>query len=205
MKLLHIDSSILGAQSASRELGAAWVADWQRTHSDGMVLHRDLASDPLSHLTADVFMARSTPETIDDASLRNRVAADEIVLQEFLDADVVVIGAPMYNFSVPSQLKSWIDRIAVKGRTFAYGANGPEGLVGAKKIVIISSRGGAYSEGPAASFDHQETYLRAVFSFLGVKDFEFIRAEGLAMGPEKRAEVMAAAHGRIGLSMKIAA
>ena len=205
MKLLHIDSSILGGQSASREIGAAWVAEWQRTHADGVVIHRDLASDPLSHLTADVFMARSSPEPVDDANLRDRLAADEAVLQEFLDADVVVIGAPMYNFSVPSQLKAWIDRVAVKGRTFAYGANGPEGLAVGKKIVVISSRGGAYSEGPAASFDHQETYLRAVFTFLGVTDFEFIRAEGLAMGPEKRAEVMSAVHDRIGSSLKIAA
>ena len=205
MKLLHINSSILGGQSASREIGAAWVAEWQRTHADGEVIHRDLASDPLSHLTADVFMARSSPEPVDDANLRDRLAADEAVLQEFLDADVVVIGAPMYNFSVPSQLKAWIDRVAVKGRTFAYGADGPKGLAVGKKIVVISSRGGSYSEGPAANFDHQETYLRAVFTFLGVSDFEFIRAEGLAMGPEKRAEVMSAAHGRIGSSLQIAA
>jgi FMN-dependent NADH-azoreductase len=205
MKLLHIDSSILGTQSATREIGAAWVAEWRRTHGDGTVVHRDLASDPLAHLTADVFTARSAAEPIEDAELRARVAADEIVLQEFIDADVVVIGAPMYNFSVPSQLKAWIDRVAVKGRTFAYGASGPAGLAGGKKIVVISSRGGVYSEGPAASFDHQETYLRSVFAFLGVTNFEFIRVEGLAMGDAKRVEAMRAAHSQILAPLKIAA
>src|SRR6201999_2591982 len=108
------------------------------------------------------------------------------MMQEFLAADVVVIGAPMYNFSVPSQLKAWIDRIAVAGRTFRYGANGPEGLAGGKKVVVISSRGGVYSAGPAAGCDHQESYLRSVFAFLGIDEIEFIRAEGLNMGADKR-------------------
>ena len=205
MKLLHIDSSILGTQSASRELSAAWVAGWKANHPDASVVYRDVAAQPLPHLTADVFVARSAPQSIDDAALRARIAADDIVTREFLDADVVVIGAPMYNFSIPSQLKAWIDRIAVAGRTFSYGADGPKGLAGGKKVVVVSSRGGVYSEGPAAGFDHQEAYLRSVFTFLGVEDIEFIRAEALNMGPERRAAALTDAHARIGTPMKIAA
>jgi len=204
MKLLHIDSSILGTQSASRELSAAWAAEWKARHPESSVVYRDLAAQSLPHLTADVLTARSAPHAIEDAELRSRVDADEAMMQEFLDADVVVIGAPMYNFSVPSQLKAWIDRIAVAGRTFRYGPNGAEGLAGGKKLVVISSRGGVYSAGPAAAFDHQESYLRAVFGFLGVSDIEFIRAEGLHMGAEKRAAAMNDAHAQIA-PMKIAA
>ena len=204
MKLLHIDSSIQGTQSASRELSAAWAADWKVRHPDASVSYRDLAAQALPHLTGDVLVARSAPHAIEDADLRSRVEADEAMIQEFLAGDVIVIGAPMYNFSVPSQLKAWIDRIAVAGRTFRYGANGPEGLAGGKKVVVISSRGGVYSAGPAAGFDHQESYLRTVFGFLGVADIEFIRAEGLNMGTDKRAAAMNDAHAQI-LPMKIAA
>lgn len=204
MKLLHIDSSILGTQSASRELSAAWSAQWKAGHPDASVAYRDLAAQSLPHLSGDVMMARSTPHAIKDAELRSRVEADEAMLREFLEADVVVIGAPMYNFSVPSQLKAWIDRIAVAGRTFRYGANGPEGLAGGKKVVVISSRGGVYSAGPAASFDHQESYLRSVFAFLGIDDIEFVRAEGLNMGADKREASMSEARARIA-PMRIAA
>jgi FMN-dependent NADH-azoreductase len=204
MKLLHIDSSILGTQSASRELSAAWAANWKTRHPESAVAYRDLAAQPLPHLTADVVMARSAPHAVDDAELRSRLDADEAMMQEFLDADVIVIGAPMYNFSVPSQLKAWIDRIAVAGRTFSYGPKGPQGLAGGKKVVVISSRGGVYSTGPAAAFDHQESYLRAVFGFLGIDDVEFIRAEGLNMGADQRTASMSDAHARIA-PMKIAA
>ena len=204
MKLLHIDSSILATQSASRELSAAWAADWKARNPASSITYRDLANQSLPHLTGDVLMARSAPHTISDAELRGRVEADEVMMREFLDADVVVIGAPMYNFSVPSQLKAWIDRIAVAGRTFRYGPNGAEGLAGGKKIVVISSRGGVYSVGPAAAFDHQESYLRAMFTFLGITDIEFIRAEGLNMGAEKRASAMNDAHAQIA-PMQIAA
>jgi FMN-dependent NADH-azoreductase len=178
-------------------LSAAWTAAWKSRNAGSSVAYRDLAAQPLSHLSADVFMARSAPHAIEDAELRSRVDADEVMMREFLDADVVVIGAPMYNFSVPSQLKAWIDRIAVAGRTFRYGPNGPEGLAGGKKIVVISSRGGVYSAGPAVGFDHQETYLRSVFAFLGVQDIEFIRAEGLNMGADHRVASISGAHARI--------
>ncbi len=205
MKLLHIDSSILGAHSASREIGAAWVDAWRRSHVDGRVAYRDLATAPLTHLTADVAMARSAPDDITDDVLRARVDEDEKIISEFLDADVVVIGAPMYNFSLPSQLKAWIDRIVVAGRTFKYEATRPVGLAGGKKIVIISTRGGVHSAGPSASFDHQESYLQTIFAFIGVTDIEFIRAEGLHMGAEKRAASMSAAHKAIDAPTQLAA
>jgi FMN-dependent NADH-azoreductase len=195
MKLLHVDSSILGTQSATRELGAAVVENWRRRNPDVQVRHRDLVRQPLGHLTGELVMARSADAAeVQDAALRAELDAGAAAIDEFLDADVVVIGAPMYNFSVPTQLKAWIDRIAVAGKTFRYTANGPEGLAGGKKIIVVSARGGVYSTGPAAAFDHQEAYLRSVFGLLGISDIEFVRAEALNMGAERRAEAMAHAH-----------
>src|SRR5262249_54059284 len=165
MKLLHIDSSILGTQSASRELGTAWVQAWRIGHPDTQVSYRDLVGDPLPHLSGEVVATRFGAEA-QSPDVRKLIEQDDAVLAEFLAADVVVIGAPMYNFSIPSQLKAWIDRIAVAGKTFRYSDKGPEGLVNGKKVVVISSRGGVYSSGPAAAFDHQESYLRSVFTFL---------------------------------------
>lgn len=127
------------------------------------------------------------------------------MLDEFLAADTVVIGAPMYNFSIPSNLKSWIDRVAVAGKTFQYGANGAEGLAGAKKVIVVSTRGGLYSQGPAAGMDHQESYLKTIFGFIGVADVEFVRAERLGFGPEIRAEAIAAARAQIAAPARLAA
>jgi FMN-dependent NADH-azoreductase len=205
MKLLHVDSSILGQHSASRELGAAWVSAWQQHNPRGEIRHLDLAREPLAHLTGEIFGARSDPEVARDATLQRDVESDQSTLADFLAADVVVIGAPMYNFSIPSQLKAWIDRIVVRGKTFAYTANGPEGLAKGKKVVILISRGGIYTAGPAAAMDFQESYLRGVLGFIGVTDVEVIRAEGLASGAEKRSESMAAAHGVIEKPLPLAA
>jgi FMN-dependent NADH-azoreductase len=125
------------------------------------------------------------------------------LLDEFLAADIVVVGAPMYNFSVPSQLKAWIDRLAVKGKTFRYTATGPQGLAGDKKVIVASSRGGFYGPGtPAAALEHQESYLRAVFGFFGISDVTFVRAEGVALGTEARDNAIEAARGEM---MKLAA
>jgi FMN-dependent NADH-azoreductase len=113
-------------------------------------------------------------------------------------ADVVVVGAPMYNFAIPSQLKAWIDRLAVAGKTFRYTANGPQGLAGGKTVIIASSRGGFYgAETPIAFLDHQENYLQGLFGFLGITDVRFIRAEGLALGADQRANAMADARHEI--------
>src|SRR5690606_27231630 len=120
------------------------------------------------------------------------------VLEEFLAADTVVVGAPMYNFGIPSTLKAWIDRLAIPGRTFRYTEKGPEGLAGGKKVVIVSARGGLYAAGSAgAAADFQEPYLRQVFGFFGIDDVEIVRAEGVNLGPQQKAEAIAAARAAI--------
>jgi FMN-dependent NADH-azoreductase len=180
MKLLHLDSSVLGAQSASRELTSAIVAAWQAVHPRGTVAYRDLAANALPHLDGAA-LAKADPGAAAEA---------ERVLEEFLAADVVVVGAPMYNFAIPSQLKAWIDRVAVAGRTFRYTAEGPQGLAGGKRVIVASTRGGIHSGAPS---DFVEPYLRQLFGFLGITDIEFVTAEGLAYSPEHRARAMAGA------------
>lgn len=186
MKLLQIDSSILGENSVSRQLSAGLVARLREEHPDLEVVSRDLAAHPLPHV--------SPGHLAGDPALQAELDESGRVLAEFLAADVVVVGAPMYNFTIPSQLKTWIDRLVVAGTTFRYGENGPEGLVKGKRVIVASSRGGVYSPGsPAAGVDFQETYLRAVFGFLGITDVEFVRAEGVAMGPDARQTALDAA------------
>ncbi|MGN6113380.1 MAG: FMN-dependent NADH-azoreductase [Luteimonas sp.] len=181
MKLLHIDSSILGAQSASRALSAAVVAARKAADPGLEVTYRDLDATPLPHLSGGS-LAKADPA---------EAAAAERVLQEFLEADVVVVGAPMYNFGIPSTLKAWIDRLAVAGRTFRYNEQGmAEGLAGGKQVVIASSRGGFHQ---ASGMDFQEPYLRHMFGFMGIGDVRFVRAEGLAVSPAQRAASMAEA------------
>ncbi|WP_322044440.1 FMN-dependent NADH-azoreductase [Paraburkholderia sp. J67] len=192
MKLLHVDSSILGPGSVSRDLSADIVATFQGRRTDVEIVRLDLAATPIGHLTA-AHLAAAQGAPVDDA-LKADLAAGQAALDAFLAADVVVIGAPMYNLGVPSQLKAWIDRLSVAGKTFQYSEHGPVGLCGGKKLIVASSRGGIYREGsPAASFDHQETYLKAAFGFLGITDITFIRAEGVAMGPESRTTAIALA------------
>jgi FMN-dependent NADH-azoreductase len=205
MKLLHIDSSILGQNSATRELSAAWVNNWRSRHAHADIRYLDLAAEPLPHLSAESFAARALSAEQRSAVQQQELAASDRAMDDFLDADVVVIGAPMYNFSIPSQLKAWIDRIAVAGKTFRYTASGPEGLAKGKKVVIVSARGGVYSAGPRAPMDHQESYLRTVFAFLGVTDIEFVRAEGLALGPDQRSAAIHLAHREIAGEMAQAA
>ena len=190
MKLLHLDASILGANSASRELSAAVVARLRREVPGLEVTYRDLAAQPLGHLSG-AHLAAGQGVVPESAALQKDIAESQAVLAEFLAADTVVIGAPMYNFSVPSQLKAWIDRVLVAGKTFRYGANGPEGLAGSKRVIVAISRGGFYGPGtPAEAAEHVQTYLRTVFGFMGVTDVEFIVAEGLQVGPDQRAQGM---------------
>jgi FMN-dependent NADH-azoreductase len=190
MKLLHLDSSILGGNSASRKLSAA-IVDQLTEATPGLdIVSRDLALQPLSHLSGE-HLAAAQGAVPESPAIQKDVAASQAALEEFLAADIVVIGAPMYNFGIPSQLKAWIDRIAVAGKTFRYTANGPEGLAGNKRVIVAVSRGGLYSAGmPAAAFEHVESYLRGVFGFLGVTDLEIVVAEGLQIGPEQREKAM---------------
>jgi FMN-dependent NADH-azoreductase len=165
--ILHIDSSITGEQSASRAISRSIVDQLRGVGSTPQVVTRDLVSEPLPHLTLDAF-------------------ADSSVLDEFLAADTIVIGAPMYNFTLPTQLKAWLDRILVAGKTFRYTENGPEGLAQGRRVVIALARGGFYNAGsPAAALEHLETYLRGVFNFIGIEP-EFVAADGLNLGAEQR-------------------
>jgi FMN-dependent NADH-azoreductase len=186
MQLLHIDSSILGENSASRKITAT-VVDAIRSSTPGLgVTYRDLVADPLAHLT-QAALPNGHPLGSDAPAAAQDKAAGLAALDEFLAADIVVIGAPMYNFSIPSQLKAWLDRILVAGKTFQYSAEGVQGLAGNKRVIAVASRGGFYGAGmPAAPAEHAESYLRAVFGFIGVTNPEFIVVEGTQIGPEQR-------------------
>jgi len=192
MKLLHIDSSVLGPHSVSRQVSAAAVERLRQANPGLVVTYRDLTQTPLAHLTGSHLAAGqgAAPEP----ALRDDIAAGQAVLAEFLEADIVVIGAPMYDFTIPSQLKAWIDRILVAGKTFKYGAGGVEGLAGSKRVIIAISRGGYYGAGtPMAALEHLESYLRGVFGFIGVTNLEFISADGIQVGPDHRERAVAGA------------
>lgn len=195
MKLLHIDSSILGDNSASRQLSAELVAAWAAAEPGVEVIYRDLAADAISHLSSASLVAAGTPAELRDAAQKHEAALGEKSIEEFLGADAIVIGAPMYNFSIPSQLKAWIDRIAVAGKTFRYTENGPEGLAGGKKVIIVSTAGGIHA-GQPSGIAH-ENYLELVLNFLGITDIEVVRAEGLAYGDEPRRNAIAGAKASI--------
>ncbi len=193
MNLLHIDSSITGGASVSRQISAKIVEAVRAQNGHLTLVRRDLGAKPLPHLDGATLMAAMAGSAT-DPKIQQNVSEGFAVLEEFLAADVIVIGAPMYNFGVSSQLKAWIDRIAIAGKTFRYTANGPEGLSQGKTVIVASSRGGIYAPGSAqAAFDFQENYLRAVFQFLGVDAVHFVRAEGVAIGPEQRDAALNAA------------
>lgn len=178
MKLLHIDAGIQGDRSASRAISAAIVERLSADRPDLTLIRRDLVADPIGHL------------------LPGDLAGGEAdaIASEFVDADIVVIGTGLYNFTIPTQLKAWIDRILIPGRTFRYGEGGPEGLAGGKRVIVALARGGIYTPGsPAAPLEHAETYLRGVLAFIGVTDPEFVIAEGLALGEEVRDAAVSAA------------
>jgi len=174
MNVLHVDSSILGGASASRALTGEIVDVLRASQADLQVSYLDLAAQPLPHYTA----ASLAPGNGTDA------ARDAAVLEQFLRADVIVIGAPLYNFSLPSQLKAWIDRITVNGKTFRYTAQGPQGLAGGRRVIVAITRGGVYA--PGAGTEFAESYLKFLFNFLGITEVTFVRAEGLNLSPEER-------------------
>lgn len=193
MKLLHIDSSITGAASVSRQLSAAIVSEWKRQIPNLEIARRDLAADPLPHLDGAI-LAAAQPGVEASESARAEAARGAAALDEFMAADIIVIGAPMYNLAIPSQLKAWIDRIIVAGKTFKYDETGVQGLATGKKVVMASSRGGLYGpDTPQAHKDFQEAHMRTVLGFIGITDFQVIRAEGVAFGPEKREQSINAA------------
>lgn len=178
MNILHLDSSITGDHSASRQLSSAIVRELTDADPAAAVTYRDLVAEPLEHITLPGFGS--------DASAQ--------ALAEFKAADIVVIGAPMYNFTIPSQLKAWIDRVLVAGETFRYTETGPEGLAGDKTVIVAIARGGLYGEDSAArSVEHAERYLASAFGFIGVTP-QFVIAEGLKISDEARDAALASAH-----------
>ena len=205
MQLLHIDSAITGEQSVSRQLTARTVAAWQASHPGITVQYLDLAAQAPAHLSADALGFR-TGQAASTEAQRQENALSEALVSQFLAADVIVVGAPLYNFSIPSQLKAWIDRIAQTGRTFKYTDKGPVGLAGGKTVIVASSRGGVYSasEGGQA-MEHQESYLKVIFGFFGITDVRFVRAEGVGMGPDAKAAALASAERDVQASTAVAA
>ena len=183
--VLHIDSSPLGDHSVSRKLTAKVLAELRAEHADTQIVKRDLVATPLPHLSGTTVGAFFTPPDQLNAILKDALKLSDELIDELYAADVIVIGAPMWNFGIPSSLKAWIDHVVRAGKTFKYGAAGPESLLPAgKKVIIVSSRGAVYSAGPMQAMDHQETYLKAVLGFIGLQDVSIVRAEGVAYGAE---------------------
>ncbi|HEV2606453.1 MAG TPA: FMN-dependent NADH-azoreductase [Xanthomonadaceae bacterium] len=180
--LLYINSSIRKQGSISRMISREFVDKWKAAHPQGVVIERDLVTDPTPHLTEQVMGAVFTPEAQRSPAQAHDLVAADAMIAELMSADVIVIGAPMYNFTVSSSLKAWIDYIARAGVTFTYTEKGPVGLAVGKKVYVFTARGGVYTKGPASAMDFQETYLRAVLGFIGLTDVTFIHSEGLAMG-----------------------
>ncbi|WP_043365427.1 FMN-dependent NADH-azoreductase [Belnapia sp. F-4-1] len=198
MTILHIDSSILGDHSVSRKLSAGIVARLRAARPGERIVHRDLGAAPVPHLSGATLAAARSPAAEHAPEVAADLALGGEVLQEFLEADTVVIGVAFYNFSISSQLKAWIDRILVAGQTFRYADGRPVGLVGGKRVILAVARGGVYGAGaPAAAFEHGESYLRAALGFIGITEPEVVVAEGLAVGAEQRAAAMDAAEQRI--------
>lgn len=183
MNILHIDSSILGANSITRPLTAQTVDRLVAATPGAHVERRDLGENPIPHLTGSDFAARGQ--------------AVDPVLEQFKAADVVVIGSPMYNWTISSQLKAWIDRVAVAGETFAYTPQGPKGLAGGKRVIVVTGRGSSMLDARYDGFDHQEPYLRTVFRFLGIDDVTFVHAQGLSLAADARPAVVAKAEAEI--------
>jgi len=195
MKLLHIDSSILGDNSASRQLSQELVQAWKAADAATVVTYRDLAADAISHFSAGTLVAAGTAAELRDAAQKHEAELSATTMAEFLAADAVVIAAPMYNFSIPSQLKAWIDRVVVAGQTFRYNETGPEGLAGGKKVVIVSTSGGIHA-GQGTGIAHEE-YLKLVLGFIGITDIEIVRAEGLAYGDDVKNKALSGAKAQI--------
>ncbi len=198
MKLWHIDSSVLGDNSASRKLTAAIVARQKALNPGLEVEYLDLAANPVGHLSpAHIGAAFGYPP--EDAATLADIARGAAFIDTLFASDIIVIGAPMYNFGLPTQLKAWADRVSVAGKTFKYGTDGaPIGLTPAgKKVYIASTRGGLYGPGsPTAPFEHQESHLKAILAFIGVHDVTIFNADGQGI-PDLKAQSLAAAEAEI--------
>jgi FMN-dependent NADH-azoreductase len=195
MKVLHLDSSILGEASASRKLTREVIEQLRANAPDLTVVHRDLAAQPIAHLTGEVLATRGTAAEYLNALQAREAKLDADLHAELQAADVLVIGAPLYNVSVPTGLKAWIDRITVAGKTFRYTDKGPEGLVKGKRAIVVATSGGIHAD--TAVDGAYVGYLKGLLAFIGVTDVEIVRAEGLAVSDQVRAHAMAKARGKI--------
>jgi FMN-dependent NADH-azoreductase len=196
LNILHIDSSISGEKSVSRALTEAVAARLKTLHPGAEYAYRDLAQEPPNHYTATVRHRRGPSELSN--SQRAELSLAQELIDEFRKADVVIVGAPMYNLGVPSQLKAWIDHLVVPGVTFGFGPNGPMRLLGNKRIIVVSTRGMSFAPGTSwERFDYQEAFLRDMFQFLGISDFTVVRAEGVG-SPDRREAVLRQAYAQIG-------
>lgn len=193
MKLLHIDSSALGENSVSRRLSGEIAGRLKALHPVTDVVYHDLGRELPPHLT-DTVLAALSGSQVQSQVLQPEIDASRAYIEELISADIVVIGAPMYNFSISSPLKAWIDRVVIAGKTFRYGEHGPEGLLApGRKAYVASTRGGVYDSTDLVWLDHQESYLKAVLSFIGLSNITFVRADGLSFGPQERADSIAGA------------
>ena len=195
MKLLQIDSSARRTSSVTRQLTAKFAEEWRKSHPDGEVIRRDLSATFFPLITDD-WNATYLEESKLTPAQRAYLSTSDELIAELKAADTIVIGAPMYNFSIPSLLKAWIDQVVRLGKTISYGPNGPQGLLAKKKVFVITSRGGAYQGSEREALDFQEPYLRVVFGYMGLTDVTFIHAENQAR--EEAAVFFAAAAERIG-------
>jgi FMN-dependent NADH-azoreductase len=192
--LLQINTSLFSSGGQSSKLAEDFVAAWRVRHPDGRIIIRDLAANPLPHLTAErfqAFLAKPEARTPEQKAI---VAESDALIDELKSADQIVLGLPMYNFGIPSTLKAYIDHIARAGVSFRYTANGPEGLIGDRKLTVLAARGGRYVGTPK---DTQSGYVRDFFNFIGIHDIDFVYAEGMAMDEATRRNALEAAQSRI--------
>jgi FMN-dependent NADH-azoreductase len=190
--ILIVDSAATGEASVSRKLTRALADTLQRRDPAARIVHRDVGAAPIPHLT-EATVPAIRAGIVDSPEAERALALSNELIAELKDADVIVLGAPMYNFGMPSTLKAWFDHVLRAGITFRYSERGPEGLVTGKKAIVVEARAGLYSEGPAAAMDSQEPHLRTLLGFMGVTDVAFVRAEKLAFGPEAAAAAIAQA------------
>jgi len=188
--ILVLNSSVSGEASVSRLLVADAVTELTQRDPSAKLVFRDLAANPIPHLTPQT-VAGVRAQATTPAEQAARALSDELIA-ELRAADTIVIGAPMYNFSIPTTLRSWFDHVLRAGETFSYSEAGPKGLLPGKKVIVVESRGGLYSEGPAQAIDFQEPYLRQLLGFIGLADdLTFIRAEKIGYGPDARDQALA--------------
>jgi FMN-dependent NADH-azoreductase len=201
--LLLVKSSIFGPNSKSASMAEEFVEVWKGRHPGGKVVVRDLGAEPLPHISAAHLGALMTGEDARSGEQKAMVAQSDALIAEAEAADTIVIASPMYNFTISSNLKAWIDHVTRAGRTFRYTEEGrPEGLLKNKKVVVVTGRGGVYSEGPLTPFDFQEPYLRTILGFIGLTNVTFVHVEGLRISAEAATQGIERARRTIGEVLK---